>query len=188
MNFRQNGQYASVGKLGMALTGNLIARVYQIILYKTKQEYISVATVTRDFVYTMQANNYTSYYDNNKENWSILFESNENYLEFAIEVGLARYFATQEKGESVIYQDLMPSDKDVIAKEGDKICIKYFVETKIVQPFKINYAMSQTMTVEISTDENWERILLGSGKNLKRVLFLPPSKQVGHQISVKCYL
>lgn len=174
----QNGQYASVGKLGMALTGNLIARVYQIILYKTKQEYISVATVTRDFVYTMQANNYTSYYDNNKENWSILFESNENYLEFAIEVGLARYFATQEKGESVIYQDLMPSDKDVIAKEGDKICIKYFVETKIVQPFKINYAMSQTMTVEISTDENWERILLGSGKNLKRVLFLPPSKQI----------
>ncbi|XP_071633016.1 FK506-binding protein 15 isoform X1 [Temnothorax longispinosus] len=174
----QNGQYASVGKLGMALTGNAVTRVYQIILYKTKQEYISVATVTRDFAYTIQANNYASYYDNNKENWSILFENNESYLEFAIEVGLARYFATQEKGENVIYQDLMPSDKDVIAKEGDKICIKYFVGTEIVQPFKTSFAMSQAMTVEISTDENWERILLGSGKGLKRVLFLPPSKQI----------
>lgn len=174
----QNGQYASVGKLGMALTGNAVTRMYQIILYKTKQEYISVATVTRDFVYTIQANNYASYYDNNKENWSILFESNENYLEFAIEVGLARYFATQEKGESVIYQDLMPSDKDVIAKEGDNICIKYFVGTEIVQPFKTNFTTSQTMTVEISTDENWERSLLDSGKGLKRVLFLPPSKQI----------
>ncbi|XP_011695213.1 PREDICTED: FK506-binding protein 15 [Wasmannia auropunctata] len=174
----QNGQYASVGKLGMALTGNAVTRMYQIILYKTKQEYISVATVTRDFVYTIQANNYASYYDSNKENWSILFESNENYLEFAIEVGLARYFATQEKGESVIYQDLMPSDKDVIAKEGDNICIKYFVGTEIVQPFKTNFTTSQTMTVEISTDENWERSLLDSGKGLKRVLFLPPSKQI----------
>ncbi|XP_011873120.1 PREDICTED: FK506-binding protein 15 [Vollenhovia emeryi] len=174
----QNGQYASVGKLGMALTGNVVTRMYQIILYKTKQEYISVATVTHDFAYTMQANNYASYYDDNKDNWSILFENNESYLEFAIEAGLARYFATQEKGENVIYQDLTPSDKDVIAKEGDKICIKYFAGTEIVQPFKTNFAMSQTMTVEISTDENWERILLGSGKGLKRVLFLPPSKQI----------
>ncbi|EGI68078.1 PREDICTED: FK506-binding protein 15 [Acromyrmex echinatior] len=174
----QNGQYACIGKVGMALTGNVATRVYQIILYKTKQEYISVATVTRDFVYTVQTNNYASYYDNNKENWSILFEKYEHYLEFAIEVGLARYFALQEKGENVIYQDLMPSDKDVIAKEGDNICIKYFVGSEIIQPFKTNFAMSQTMTVEISTDENWERILLGSGKGLKRVLFLPPSKQI----------
>jgi len=181
LNFRQYDQYISIGKLGMALTGNTVTRVYQIILYKTKQEYISVATVTRDFVYTVQTNNYASYYDNKKENWSILFENNESYLEFAIEVGLSRYFAIQEKGENVIYQDLIPSDvKDVIAKEGDNIYIKYFVGTEIIQPFKTNFAMSQTMTVEISTDENWERILLGSGKGLKRVLFLPPSKQVVH--------
>ncbi|XP_036140563.1 FK506-binding protein 15 isoform X3 [Monomorium pharaonis] len=174
----QNGQYASVGKLGMALTGNIVTRLYQIILYKTKQEYISIATVTCDFAYTIQANNYASYYDDNKENWSILFENNESYLEFAIEVGLARYFALQEKGANVIYQDLMSSNKDVIAKEGDNICIKYFVGTEIIQPFKTNFVMSQTMTVEISTDENWERILLGSSKGLKRVLFLPPSKQI----------
>ncbi|EFN85323.1 hypothetical protein EAI_16007 [Harpegnathos saltator] len=34
------------------------------------------------------------------------------------------------------------------------------------------------MTVEISTDNNWERSLLGSGKGLKRILFLPPNKQI----------
>lgn len=172
----------------MALTGNVMTKLYQIILYKSKQEYVSVATVTHDFIYTIQANNYASYYDNNKDNWSILFENNESYLEFAIEVGLARYFVTQEKGENVIYQDLMPSSKDVIAKEGDNICIKYFVGTEIVQPFKINFVMSQTMNVEISTDENWERILLGAGKHLKRVLFLPPSKQVIEQISRESFM
>ncbi|KMQ84364.1 fk506-binding protein 15 [Lasius niger] len=94
-------------------------------------------------------------------------------------MGLARYFAVQERGENVIYQDLVPaSNKDMIAKEGDNICIKYFVGTEIVQPFKTNFVMSQMMTVEISTDDNWERVLLGSGKGLKRVLFLPPSKQI----------
>ncbi|XP_072753914.1 FK506-binding protein 15 isoform X2 [Anoplolepis gracilipes] len=176
----QNGQYASVGKLGIALTGNVATKLYQIILYKTKQEYVSVATVTRDFLYTVQANNYASYYDNNNENWSILFENNnESYLEFATEVGLARYFAVQERGENVIHQDLAPANnKDMIAKEGDNICIKYFVATDIVQPFKTNFVMSQMMTVEISTDDNWERVLLGTGKGLKRVLFLPPSKQI----------
>ncbi|XP_012230051.1 FK506-binding protein 15 [Linepithema humile] len=173
----QNGQYVSIGKLGMALSGNLTTKLYQVILYKNKQEYVSVATVTHEFVYTIQANNYASYYDNNKDNWSISFENNDSYLEFATEVGLARYFVTQERGENVIYQDLMPSSKDVIAKEGDNICIKYFVATEIVQPFKTNFVMSQ-MTVEISTDENWERLLLGTGKGLKRVLFLPPSKQI----------
>lgn len=162
----------------MALTGNVATKVYEIILYKTKLEYVAVATVTRDFVYTTQANNYSSYYDNNKENWSILFENNESYLEFGIEVGLARYFAAQEKTD-IIYQDLLPSNKDIIAKEGDNICIKYFVGTEIVQPFKTNFVMSQTMTVEISSDDNWEKSLLGSGKDLKRVLFLSPSKQVG---------
>jgi len=178
MYFRQNGTYDSIGKLGMALTGNVTTRIYQIILYRSKQEYISVATVTHDFVYTVQTNNYASYYDNNKENWSILFENNDSYLEFAIEIGLARYFAMQERGENIIYQDLIHSDKDVIAREGDNISIKYFIGSEIVQPFKSNFVMSQTMTVEISTDENWERILLGSSKGLKRILFLPSSKQV----------
>lgn len=171
----------------MALTGNATTRMYQIILYRNKQDYISVATVTRDFVYTVQTSNYASYYDNSKDNWSILFKNSESYLEFAIEVGLARYFAMQDRGENVIYQDLTPSDKDATAKEGDNISIKYFVGTEIVQPFKINFVMSQTMTVEISTDENWERVLLGSGKGLMRILFLPPSKQVErHRIFLDC--
>lgn len=167
-----------MGKVGAALTGNVKTRMYQIILYRNKQEYLSTATVTRDFVYTVQAYDYASYYDNSKDNWSILFDNNESYLEFATEIGLARYFATQERGETMIYQDLKPSSEDIMAKEGDNVFIKYFVGIEIVQPFKTNFAMSQLMTVEISTDNNWERSLLGGGKGLKRVLFLPSSKQV----------
>ncbi|XP_020294017.1 FK506-binding protein 15 [Pseudomyrmex gracilis] len=179
----KNGEYISVGKLGIALTGNTMSKIYEIILYRTKQKYVSVVRITSDFVYTVQANNYASYYDtvnNTENNWSVLFDTNDSYVEFAIEVGLARYFVTQDKGENVIYQDLQPGNKDVIVKEGDNVHIKYFVGTEIVQPFKnnSNLIMSQTMTVEISPDNNWERTLLGCNKGLKRMLFLPPGKQI----------
>lgn len=34
------------------------------------------------------------------------------------------------------------------------------------------------MTVNISMDDSWERTLMGISKELKRILFLPPGKQV----------
>ncbi|XP_076245764.1 FK506-binding protein 15 isoform X2 [Calliopsis andreniformis] len=174
----QNGTYVPVGKLGMALTGNIGTRVYQIILYKSKQEHVSTVTVTYDFLYIVQANNYSSYYDSNKDNWSILFENNDVCVEFAKEIGLARYFSKDKKLENVLYQDLSPINKDTVAKEGNNVSIKYFIASEITQPFKCNFATLQTMVVEISTDDNWEKTLIGSSKGLKRILFLPPSKQI----------
>lgn len=56
--------------------------------------------------------------------------------------------------------------------------MKYFISTDIVQPCKINYSSLQTMTVNISMDDSWEKTLVGISKELKRILFLPPSKQV----------
>lgn len=167
----------------MALTGNAATKVYQIILYKNKQEHVSTVTVTHDFLYVIQPNNYSSYYDSNKENWSILFENSDVCVEFAREIALARYFTKNAKIENVLYQDLSPVNKDVLAKEGDSVSIKYFISTEIIQPFKSNLITYQTMTVEISTDDNWEKTLLGSSKGLKRILFLPPNKQVLYLIS-----
>ena len=174
----QNGAYISIGKLGMALTGNLATRIYQIVLYKSKQEHVSVVTLTPDFLYVIQPNSYSSYYDSNKENWSILFENNDICIEFAREVGLARYFSKNGRMENVLYQDLSPVNKGVTVKEGDNISIKYFIVTEITQPLKDIPTTLQTMTVEISVDDNWERTLLGSVKGLKRILFVPSNKQI----------
>nr|XP_033329722.1 FK506-binding protein 15-like isoform X1 [Megalopta genalis] len=174
----QNGAYVPIGKLGMALIGNTATRIYQIILYKTKQYHVSTVTVTHDFLYLVQPNNYSSYYDCNKENWSILFENNDTCLQFAREVGLARYFSKDGKIENVLCQDLTPTNKDVMANEGDELTIKYFIAPEIVQPFKCNFTALQTMTVTISTDDNWEKTLTGSSRGLKKILFLPPSKQI----------
>ncbi|XP_035730579.1 FK506-binding protein 15-like isoform X2 [Vespa mandarinia] len=174
----QNGQYISIGKHGIALTGNISTRIYQIILYKTKQEYVSIVTITRKFTYTVQINNYSTYYDDNNENWSILFESNDACIEFAREIGLAKYFSKDDKIENIIYQDLTAVIKDKVTKEGSSVSMKYFISTDIQQPCKINYSSLQTMTVNISMDDSWERTLIGISKELKRILFLPPNKQI----------
>ena len=174
----QNGVYVPIGKVGMALTGNNGAKVYEIILYKNKHEYISTVTITHDFLYIMQPNNYSSYYDNNKDNWSILFEDNDVCIEFAREIGLARYFSKVGKIDNVLRQDLSPINKDVVAKEGDNLSIRYFISPEITQPLRSNTTAMQTMTVQISMDDNWEKTLIGSSKGLRRILFLPPTEQI----------
>lgn len=139
--------------------------------------------MTHDFSYIIQPNNYSHYCDNNKRNWSILFENNDVCVEFAREVALARYFSKNGKIENVLYQDLSPvdSNKDVTVKEGGSISIRYLIITDITQPLK-DIPTYQTMTVEISVDDNWERALLESSKGSKRILFVPPNKQVLHEI------
>ncbi|XP_043487762.1 FK506-binding protein 15-like isoform X1 [Polistes fuscatus] len=174
----QNGQYISAGKLGIALTGNVSTRTYQIILYKTKFEYISVVTVKSDFTYTVQPNNYSTYYDDNNENWSILFEEKESSIKFARELAIAKYFSKEDKIENVIYQDLTAVNKDEVTKEGSRVTLKYFISTDIVQLCNINYELFQTMTVNILTNDSWERSLIGISKELKRILFIPSSKQI----------
>ncbi|KAI4497360.1 hypothetical protein M0802_007607 [Mischocyttarus mexicanus] len=172
----ENGQYISVGKLGIALTGDVSTRTYHIILYRYR--FISIVTVKRDFVYTVQDNNYSTYYDDNNENWCILFENKESSIKFAKELAIAKYFSKEDKIENVIYQDLTAINKDKVTKEGSSVTLKYFITTDIIQSCNIDYALFQTMTVNISTDDTWERSLIGISKELKRILFIPSSKQI----------
>lgn len=174
-----NGQYSLVGKLGIALTGNTSTRVCQIILYRNKQEHISVVTLSPSFVYTIRENNYATYYDAANENWSLLFPTEEACTEFAQEVGISRFLSQQTNNdESVMYQNLTVESKDGGAREGDEIVVNITICASLSQPLKTTALPSQTMTIQISQDENWERSLLNAGKGLKRLMILPPSKQI----------
>ncbi|XP_046416307.1 FK506-binding protein 15-like isoform X3 [Neodiprion fabricii] len=177
----QNGQYVSIGKVGIALTGNVLAKQYDIILYKGTQNYLSVAAITPDFIYTVQDHNYASYYDTNKNNWSILFGNKESSIQFAREVCLSTYFSRPVRiDNNVIYQDLnAPMEVTSIAKEGDGISMKYITSVDMAQPLKMDMNLKQTITLEISKDDNWERLLIGTSIGLRRMIILPSSKQIG---------
>ncbi|XP_023289463.1 FK506-binding protein 15 [Orussus abietinus] len=174
-----HGHYKSVGKLGIALIGNELAKDFQLILYKGQQNHISFANIVPDFSYTVQPNNYSTYYDKNRDNWSILFENNEACQEFAREVCLSKYFSRKERRDDIeMYQDLIITDKDVIVNDGDKISISYAVSTDIAQPIKMQNTPLQ-IVIEMSAQNNWEKLLLGMSKNQKKFIIIPPCKQVG---------
>ncbi|XP_043274957.1 FK506-binding protein 15 isoform X2 [Venturia canescens] len=175
----QNGQYSLIGKLGIALTGNVAGRVYQIILYRGKQEHISTVTLTPDFSYTIRENNYATYYDGNNENWSLCFENETACIEFAREVGVSRFHSMQTKPDnSVFYQNLCVESESNKAKENDQIEVKVIICTNLSQPLKLDSTSTQSMNVQISQYDSWERSLLNCNKGLKRLLILPPSKQI----------
>lgn len=182
---RQNGQYVAVGKVGLALIGNIVARQYDVILYKGTQDYISIVGITSDFAYTVHANNYASYYDVNKHNWSILFDNFESSAQFAREICLSRYYSRSSRIDgSIVYQDITAAGKDTSAKEGDSISIKYLTGTDMSQPLKIDNNLKETITLEISKDDNWERLLVGTSMGLRRMMILPSNKQVEYYFHV----
>ncbi|XP_063973348.1 FK506-binding protein 15-like [Diachasmimorpha longicaudata] len=180
----QSSQYSLIGKLGIALAGNSTTHSYLLILYKAKQEHLSVVTVTPDFVYTVRENNYACYYDSAKDNWSILFDTPESSIEFAREVGVAKYFVqTVRPEDSVFSQDLTPSrpDEDTETKkadENDELEVEYSIVPRVTQPLKLPGTPKQSMKIRITSDETWEKSLIGVHQGLKRLLILPPSKQI----------
>lgn len=175
----ENGQYSLVGKLGIALAGSSLQN-YLLILYKTKQEHLSVVTLTRDFAYSIRDNNYVTYYDGNKDNWSILFDSTESSIEFAREIAISKYFLLGKIQDSVFSQDLVASksSESPNAEENDELELTYTIIQTITQPLKSSLHQPQTLRIRITRDDNWERSLIGVSKSLKKLLILPPSKQI----------
>ncbi|XP_011302306.1 FK506-binding protein 15-like [Fopius arisanus] len=174
----ESGQYSLIGKLGIALTRDP-THSFLLILYKTKQEHISVVPLTPDFQYSPGDNNYASYYDSTNSNWSILFESSDSAIEFAREIGVTRYLLRGRPETSVFSQDLTPKkDTGEKVEEGDEVELNYCVIPTITQPLKLGNSPSQGMRVRITSDDTWEKSLVGVHKGLKRLLILPPSKQI----------
>lgn len=167
-----------VGKVGIALTGNLTTQTYLLILYKNKQNHISVVTLTPSFSYDVKENNYVSYYDGNNENWSILFENSESSIEFSREIYLSKYYLQTKPIDTVYFENLTPKNSNEAAADDDNILINYFLITSISQPLQIKDKPLQTMTAQVSSYDTWEKTLAGVTKGTKRLLVLPPSKQL----------
>ena len=144
-----------------------------------KQVIVSVTTITPDFSYIIQKNNYCAYQDDNKCLWSIKFDDIVACSEVAREICLCKYFSGYEKQkDSVLCQDLLQSDDEHRAEEGDSVTLKYSIVTNITQPLKMPTVLDEQMVVTITSDNTWERYLCGLNKKARRILILPPTKQV----------
>ncbi|KAK5649323.1 hypothetical protein RI129_000352 [Pyrocoelia pectoralis] len=76
--FKQiDGQYVGQGKCGIAIIGVQSLNAYELILYKSKQDIISRSRLTIDFTFKIQNSNFANFSNDQQEQWSVHFDSNE---------------------------------------------------------------------------------------------------------------
>lgn len=121
MLFRVENQYTTQGKCGLALIGNESVHIYQLLLYKQKNDIISTSKVYNIFQFIMQKDNYASFCDDQKHNWTVRFNSESDMNEFVR--------ALESKGVKII-NNIKKVEK-VKAKEIDVQKIDLFKETTV---------------------------------------------------------
>eukprot|EP01122_Echinamoeba_exundans_P009089 TRINITY_DN3136_c0_g1_i1.p1 TRINITY_DN3136_c0_g1~~TRINITY_DN3136_c0_g1_i1.p1 ORF type:complete len:1509 (+),score=606.46 TRINITY_DN3136_c0_g1_i1:179-4705(+) len=152
-------KWNSGGKVGCAVVENKTgATKFQIILYYTKTQIICSAPITANFVYTPQFSNnehFGNFYDANKQNWSIRFETSDESDNLATYVALAKYI---EKGSAeMVIQDLFVPAKGNGVTDGDTVGMRYVLSTE-QQPGKLT-------KVDDNMDKNAPlRLILGQKK------------------------
>ncbi|XP_062929893.1 FK506-binding protein 15-like isoform X3 [Mobula hypostoma] len=181
-----NGQYVKQGKLGAAILGNHASGEYKILLYASQQKKIAIARITSTFTFTVQANNYCMFYDDQRQNWSIMFESEKAVVEFSKQLCMAKCNSTSSL-ESVLIQDLIPGDGQAV-ETGDSLEVSYtgwlYQNNTFGQVFDTNVNKDKLLRLKLGSGKvikGWEIGMLGMKKNTKRLLIIPPSQAYGSQ-------
>lgn len=81
--FRINNEYSPVGRCGFALVGHEQTRLYQLLIYKQKNNIISTTNITPAFAFIKQKNNYITINDDKKHTWTIHFHNETDLNEFS---------------------------------------------------------------------------------------------------------
>uniref|UniRef100_A0A8P0TFU1 FKBP prolyl isomerase family member 15 n=1 Tax=Canis lupus familiaris TaxID=9615 RepID=A0A8P0TFU1_CANLF len=168
-----NGQYVKQGKFGAAVLGNHTAREYRILLYISQQQSVTVARIHLNFELMVRPNNYSTFYDDQRQNWSIMFESEKAAVEFNKQVCIAKCNSTPSL-DAVLSQDLIVAEGPAV-EVGDSLEVAY--TSWLFQ----NHVLGQVLDSTANKDKLL-RLKLGSGRVIK-VKFARDSGSDGHSVS-----
>ncbi|EDL31155.1 mCG15824, isoform CRA_c, partial [Mus musculus] len=153
-----NGQYAKQGKFGAAVLGNHTSREYRILLYISQQQPVTVATIHLNFELMVRPNNYSTFYDDQRQNWSIMFESEKAAVSFNKQVCVAKCNSISSL-DAVLCQDLVAAEGPAV-ETGDSLEVAY--TGWLLQ----NHVLGQVFDSTANKDKPL-RLKLGSGKVVK---------------------
>ncbi|XP_075535471.1 uncharacterized protein LOC142571031 [Dermacentor variabilis] len=188
--FKYEGkQPSNQGKLGIAVLGNHDTSNYKLILYKEKQQQLAVAAINAQFAIKVQGNNFLSFVDEKRFNWSVKFDSEEALINFAKQAVIAKaesHGTALVNLDNIISQDLILGEAESEAlKIGSTAVIKYTAwvlrehrlkkvldTTDIDEPQKLKLGRGKQV-------KGLEEGLVGCRKNSRRFLVLPPSHGYG---------
>ncbi|KAM4761252.1 FK506-binding protein 15 isoform 1-T1 [Cyanocitta cristata] len=181
-----NGQYLKQGKCGAAVVGNHAAKEYRILLYISQQQQITSARIHPGFVLTVQPNNYSTFYDDQRQNWSIMFESEKAAVDFSKQVCIAKCNSSPAL-DSVLCQDLLLGEGQGV-EGGDSLEVAYtgwlFQNNGLGQVFDSNVNKDKLLRLKLGSGKvikGWEEGMLGMKKGGRRFLIIPPAWAYGAQ-------
>ncbi|XP_055649583.1 FK506-binding protein 15 isoform X2 [Falco peregrinus] len=181
-----NGQYLKQGKYGAAVVGNHATKEYRILLYISQQQQIATARIHSGFVLTVQPNNYSAFYDDQRQNWSIMFESEKAAMDFSKQVCIAKCNSSPVL-DSVLYQDLLLGEGQGV-EGGDSLEIAYtgwlFQNNGLGQVFDSNVNKDKLLRLKLGSGKvikGWEEGMIGMKKGGRRYLIIPPAWAYGAQ-------
>uniref|UniRef100_A0A9J8CA16 peptidylprolyl isomerase n=1 Tax=Cyprinus carpio carpio TaxID=630221 RepID=A0A9J8CA16_CYPCA len=179
-----NGQYVKQGKLGAAVLGNHPAKEYKILLYVSQQKQVTAARIHSGFVLTVQPSNYCTFYDDLRQNWSLMFESEKAATDFCKEVCICSLSGALD---SVLIQDLVLGEGQAV-ENGDSLEVAYsgwlLQNNTIGQMFDSNLNKDKLLRLKLGAGKvirGWEEGMLNMRKGGKRLMVIPPSLAYGSQ-------
>ncbi|XP_066467024.1 FK506-binding protein 15 isoform X4 [Tiliqua scincoides] len=181
-----NGQYVKQGKYGAAVVGSHVTKEYRILLYINQQQQIASARIHSGFVLTVQPNNYSTFYDDQRQNWSILFESEKAAADFSQQLCIAKY-NSGPSSDSVLFQDLIVGEGQGV-EVGDSLEVAFtgwlFQNCGLGQVFDSNVNKDKLLRLKLGSGKvikGWEEGMVGLKKGGRRFLLVPPALAYGPQ-------
>ncbi|XP_069842296.1 FK506-binding protein 15 isoform X2 [Dendropsophus ebraccatus] len=175
------GSRASLGRQFWA-----IILLRRILLYISQQQPVTTVRIHPGFVLTVQPNNYAAFYDDQRQSWSVMFESETAAVEFSKQVCLAKCNSVPSM-DAVISQDLLPGEGQA-ADVGDLMEVAYtgwlFQNQGIGQVFDSNVQKDKLLRLKLGSGKvikGWEEGMTGMRKGGRRLLMIPPALAYGSQ-------
>ncbi|XP_068617088.1 FK506-binding protein 15 [Brachionichthys hirsutus] len=179
-----NGQYVNQGKLGAAVLGNHTTKEYKLLLYLSQQKQVTTANLHLGFAFTAQPNNYCTFYDDQRQNWSLMFESEKAASDFCKELCLAKVNSTALL-DVVVVQDLCLGEGQAV-ENGDALEVEYtgwlLLDNAIGQMFDSNQNKDKLLRLKVGAGKvikGWEEGMLGMKKAGRRFIIVPPNLAYG---------
>ncbi|TKS78016.1 FK506-binding protein 15 [Collichthys lucidus] len=173
-----NGQYVKQGKLGAAVLGNHTTKEYKLLLYLSQQKQVTAAKIHVGFVFTVQPNNYCTFYDDQRQNWSLMFESEKASSDFCKEVCLAKANSAASL-DTVVIQDLNLGEGQAV-ENGDSLEVVY--TGWLLQNHAIGQNKDKLLRLKVGAGKvikGWEEGMLGMKKAGSRLIVIPPNLAYG---------
>ncbi|XP_036382664.1 FK506-binding protein 15-like isoform X2 [Megalops cyprinoides] len=181
-----NGQYLKQGKLGAAVLGSHANREYKILIYASQQKQVTAARIHPGFLFTVQPSNYCTFYDDQRQNWSVMFESEKAVMDFCKEVCVAKGNSAPSL-DVVVVQDLVLGEGQAV-ENGDTLEVAYtgwlLHNHSIGQMFDSNLNKEKLLRVKLGAGKvikGWEEGMQGMKKGGRRLLMVPPNLGYGSQ-------